>query len=51
MEESHPDFDARVRIYALKAGAMSELKTWVDETERKWADQLSAFKAHVEKRK
>jgi DNA-binding transcriptional ArsR family regulator len=51
VEESHPDFDARVRIYALKAGAMSELKIWVDETERMWADQLSAFKAHIEKRK
>lgn len=50
VEESHPEFDARVRIYALKAGAMSDLKKWVDETERLWSDQLAAFKRHVEKR-
>src|SRR5487761_2588577 len=33
VEESHPDFDARVRIYALRAEAMSELKRWLEETE------------------
>jgi hypothetical protein len=42
--------DTRVRIYALKAGGMSDLKQWIDETERLWVDQLIAFKAHVEKR-
>ena len=47
-EESHPDFDARVRIYSLKEGAMADLKLWVAETEALWAGQLSAFKAHVE---
>ena len=49
VEESHPDFDARVRIYALRAEAMSELKRWLEETERLWAEQLIAFKAHLEK--
>jgi len=48
VEEHHPDFDARVRVYALKTGAMSELKAWLDETERMWAEQLTAFKAHLE---
>jgi DNA-binding transcriptional ArsR family regulator len=48
VEESHPDFDARVRVYALKAGAMDELKAWLEETERMWAAQLLAFKAHLE---
>jgi DNA-binding transcriptional ArsR family regulator len=47
--ESHPDFDARVRVYALQAGAMSELKDWLAETERMWSEQLTAFKAHLEK--
>jgi DNA-binding transcriptional ArsR family regulator len=47
--ESHPDFDARVRVYALRAEAMSELKDWLAETERLWAEQLTAFKAHLEK--
>lgn len=49
IQKSHPDFDARVRVYALRAGAMDELKTWLEETERMWADQLLAFKAHLER--
>jgi DNA-binding transcriptional ArsR family regulator len=49
VEEFHPDFDARVRVYVLKAEAMDELKRWLEETERMWAEQLSAFKAHLEK--
>lgn len=48
VEESHPDFDARVRIYALKDGAMGELKRWLASTEAMWAAQLAAFKAYVE---
>ena len=51
VEEVHPEFDARVRIYALKDGAMDDLKKWMAETERLWTDQLAAFKAHVEKKK
>ena len=34
VEETHPEFDARVRIYALRSGAMAELKTWLDDSER-----------------
>ena len=49
VEETHPDFDARVRVYALRAGAMRDLKKWLEETERMWSQQLAAFKAHVEK--
>ncbi|WCM27143.1 winged helix-turn-helix domain-containing protein [Sphingomonas sp. QA11] len=49
IEEVHPDYDARVRIYALKTGSMAGLKSWVDQTEQLWADQLAALKAHVEK--
>lgn len=49
VEESHPEFDARVRIYTLRDGALAELKQWLDATERMWADQLAAFKLHVEK--
>lgn len=50
VEESHPDFDARVRIYALRAEAMSDLKQWLEEAERLWSEQLAAFKAHVERK-
>jgi DNA-binding transcriptional ArsR family regulator len=48
IEEAHPQFDARVRIYALKVGPMNELKDWLEQTERLWAEQLAALKAHVE---
>ncbi len=49
VEESHQGVDARVRVYALRAGSMQALKAWVDETEALWAGQLAAFKAHVER--
>jgi DNA-binding transcriptional ArsR family regulator len=51
VEETHPEFDARVRIYALKDGAMADLKKWLADTERMWSDQLASFKAHVEKKR
>jgi DNA-binding transcriptional ArsR family regulator len=51
VEETHPEFDARVRIYALKDGAMADLKKWLADTERMWSDQLASFKAHVEQKK
>ena len=48
VEESHPAFDARVRVYRLRPGPMDELKAWLEAAENHWADQLSALKAHVE---
>jgi DNA-binding transcriptional ArsR family regulator len=48
VEESHPEFDARVRIYALRAGATADLKAWLQATEQGWADQLTALKRHTE---
>lgn len=51
VEETHPEFDARVRIYTLKDGAMADLKKWLADTERLWGNQLAAFKAHVEKKR
>jgi DNA-binding transcriptional ArsR family regulator len=49
VEESHPDFDARVRIYALRHAPFAELKVWLDETEAMWSEQLLALKAHLER--
>lgn len=46
--ETHPAFDARVRVYALRAEGMAELRGWLAETGQLWSDQLAAFKAHVE---
>lgn len=49
VEESHPEFDARVRIYALRPEPMAQLIRWLEETERLWTEQLTAFKRHVER--
>jgi DNA-binding transcriptional ArsR family regulator len=48
VEESHPQFDARVRVYALRPEPMVHLIRWLEETERMWSEQLLAFKRHVE---
>lgn len=48
VEETHPQFDARVRVYSLNPRPMGELKAWLEQTERLWAEQLAAFKAYVE---
>jgi DNA-binding transcriptional ArsR family regulator len=49
VEEEHPLFDARVRIYSLRAAAMGELRAWLADTEAGWTQQLAAFKDHVER--
>jgi DNA-binding transcriptional ArsR family regulator len=48
--ETHPEFDARVRIYALRPEPMTHLLRWLEESERLWSEQLSAFKAHLERK-
>jgi DNA-binding transcriptional ArsR family regulator len=50
VEEEGQDDDARVRIYQLRRAPFSELRSWLDEVEAFWADQLSAFKAHAERK-
>jgi DNA-binding transcriptional ArsR family regulator len=48
VDEQHPEFDARVRIYSLRPQPMANLKAWIEQSERLWTKQLAAFKAHVE---
>jgi DNA-binding transcriptional ArsR family regulator len=48
IEETHPAFDARIRIYSLRPEPMANLKAWLEQTERLWTEQLAAFKAHLE---
>jgi DNA-binding transcriptional ArsR family regulator len=50
VEDSHPAFDTRLRVYALRPAPMIELLRWLEETERMWSEQLVAFKAHLEGR-
>lgn len=49
VEEAHPAFDARVRIYTLRPQPMGDLKSWLEQTEALWTEQLAAFKAHLER--
>jgi DNA-binding transcriptional ArsR family regulator len=51
VEETHPEFDARVRIYTLKDGAMRDVKLWLERMEQGWSLQLASFKAHVERKR
>ena len=44
----YPAFDARVRVYALRAEPMAELATWLAEAEQLWTEQLLALKTHME---
>jgi DNA-binding transcriptional ArsR family regulator len=43
------DADARERIYQLRKAPFEQLRGWLEQTERFWAVQLDAFKAHVER--
>ncbi len=47
--DSRPDFDTRVRIYALASAPMIELRRWLADTEKGWVDQLGAFADHLER--
>ena len=49
VEEEHPPFDARVRVYSLRAASMGALKDWLADAEAGWTQQLGAFKSHVER--
>lgn len=46
--ETHPETDARVRIYSLRAERLEDLKSWLARAEAGWAQQLSAFKNRIE---
>jgi DNA-binding transcriptional ArsR family regulator len=50
VEENRDEFDSRVRIYRLKPEAMTALKAWLAETDAWGARQLSALKAHLQKK-
>ncbi len=50
VEERHDGFDARVRVYQLRPEPMTQLADWLKQIEAMWAEQLTAFKAHIESR-
>jgi DNA-binding transcriptional ArsR family regulator len=49
VDEEHPAFDARVRVYSLRTTSMGALKAWLADAEAGWVQQLAAFKSHVER--
>jgi DNA-binding transcriptional ArsR family regulator len=49
VEEEHPTFDARVRVYSLRVTSMGALKAWLADAEAGWTQQLGAFKEYVER--
>lgn len=51
VEEQIQEEDARVRLYHLRRERFEEVRSWVEEVEAFWADQLESFRAHVTKKK
>jgi DNA-binding transcriptional ArsR family regulator len=49
VEEERHELDSRVRIYRLRQEPMTELKSWLEQTEKLWTRQLGAFKVHLQK--
>jgi DNA-binding transcriptional ArsR family regulator len=47
VSEESLEFDARVRVYSLRSAPMTELRAWLDAAEQGWAEQLTAFAAHL----
>jgi DNA-binding transcriptional ArsR family regulator len=50
IEGSGIEDDARVRVYRLRPDRLSALRSWLDEMQAFWGDQLGAFKAHAERK-
>ena len=51
VEEEGVEDDARVRVYQLRRAPFTRLRTWVEDVEAFWDEQLLAFKAHAEKKR
>ena len=50
VEEELGEDDARVRVYRLRKRPFSSLRSWAEEIEMFWNEQLLSFKAHAESR-
>lgn len=40
---------ARLRVYRLRPEPFADLQSWLQEVQSFWAEQLNAYKAHVER--
>lgn len=43
-----PEEDARRRVYRLRRERFDEIQEWLADVQTFWADQLAAYKEHVE---
>lgn len=50
VSEKELESDARVRMYQIEREPFTALRTWLDDVEGFWTDQLAAFKSHAERR-
>ena len=50
VEEITTEDDARGREYRLRPQPFARVRTWLDEIEAFWGDQLGSFKSHVERK-
>jgi DNA-binding transcriptional ArsR family regulator len=41
--------DARARVYSLRPEPLGELRSWLEEVEAFWGQQLQAFKSRAER--
>jgi len=41
--------DARVRVYAVERRAFAPVRSWLEQVEELWHEQLESFKAHAER--
>lgn len=48
VSEDELEDDARARVYRLEPQAFEELRSWLQEVESFWSDQLEAFRVHAE---
>lgn len=50
VEETAVDYDARIKLYRLRPEPFTSLRSWVEEVEAFWTEQLLSFKQHAERR-
>ena len=50
VEEERSELDSRVRVYRLRREPFGELRSWLEQVESFWTDELMGFKRHVEQR-
>jgi DNA-binding transcriptional ArsR family regulator len=48
IEDERLDEDARARVFRLRPQSIAAVQAWLDQIQAGWADQLQAFKRHVE---